>query len=233
MPRCLKEYWPMMRDRQNGENQSSPPKSTDCSSATRHLCIKLRLALLLIIACSAAGEFASSSPPEKDVTVVLDRTECKITFSLAAVLHTVRGTFEVREGNFRLDVGSGKITGQVVVDVTSGDTGEEERDRRMHQEVLETDQFPEAVFSADHLAGQLALSGASQIGVHGVLRIHGQDHDVTLPATVSLQDGRFTARSRLSIHYVKWGMKDPSNLVLRVGKTVELEIRVAGTVRWE
>ncbi|MGA9579822.1 MAG: YceI family protein [Terrimicrobiaceae bacterium] len=223
----------MMRDRQKGENQSTPPKSPARSNATRQLSVKPRLALLLIIACSAADECASSSPPEKYVNLSLDRKECKVTFSLPAVLHTVRGTFEVREGNFRLNVGSGKITGRVVVDVRSGNTGEKERDRLMHQEVLDSDQFPEAVFSADHLAGQLALSGDSQIGVHGVLRIHGQDHNVTLPATVSLQDGRFTARSRLSIPYVKWGMKDPSNLVLRVGKTVEVEIRVAGTVRRE
>ena len=74
-------------------------------------------------------------------------------------------------------------------------------------------------------------SGQSEVGVHGVLRIHGQDHDVTLPAKISVENGRFTATSHLSIPYVKWGMKDPSTFLLRVNETVEVEMRVAGTIR--
>jgi hypothetical protein len=65
------------------------------------------------------------------------------------------------------------------------------------------------------------------------LRIHGQDHDVTLPAKVSVENGHFMATSHLSIPYVKWGMKDPSTIILRVSKTVELDLRVAGTIRQE
>jgi polyisoprenoid-binding protein YceI len=223
----LEEYWPIVRDRDTLQS------SAGFSGVTRLLPIKLRLALLLFLACSPAGGIASSSSPARNVRLTLDRNECKITFSLPAVLHTVRGTFEVKEGDLRLDVGSGKITGRVVVDVASGNTGGEERDRSMHQKVLESDRFPEAVFSADRLAGQLALAGESKIGVHGVLRIHGEDHNVILPATAFLRNGRFTAKSHLSIPYVKWGMKDPSTLVLRVSKTVEVEIMVAGTVRQE
>ena len=61
----------------------------------------------------------------------------------------------------------------------------------------------------------------------------GQDHDVTLSAKVSIGNGRFIATSHFSIPYLKWGMKDPSSIILRVSKTVELELRVAGTIRQE
>lgn len=220
----------MARDRPTGEHRLG---SIGYPGPTRLFSISVRLGLFLFIACSAAGELAGASPPARDIRLALDRKECRIRFSLPAVLHTVRGTFEVREGDLRLDVDSGKIAGRVVVDVTSGNTGEEERDRRMHQEVLESDKFPEAVFTPDRLAGQLALSGESHVSVHGVLRIHGQDHNVDLPVMVSLEGGRFTAASRLSIPYVRWGMKDPSTLILRVSKTVEVEISVTGTVRQE
>jgi hypothetical protein len=71
------------------------------------------------------------------------------------------------------------------------------------------------------------------VSVRGILRLHGQDHEVTLPVKISIQGGRFNATSRLSIPYVGWGMKDPSNVILRVRKTVELDLRVAGTVRQE
>jgi polyisoprenoid-binding protein YceI len=189
-----------------------------------------RFALLLFILVLAGHKVAKSVPPIGQVTLDLDRPECKIDFTLGAVLHTVHGTFEVKEAMLRLDVASGRISGGVVVDVKSGNTGDDERDRRMHREVLESARFPEAVFSPDRLAGQLALAGQSEVGVHGVLRIHGQDHEVSLPAKISVENGRFTATSHLSIPYVKWGMKDPSTFLLHVSETVEVEMRVAGTI---
>ena len=193
--------------------------------------MKIRFALLLFILGLAGREFANSSPPVRQVTLDLDRPACKIDFTLGAVLHTVHGTFEVKEATLRLDVASGKISGRIVVDVKSGNTGDGERDRSMHQDVLESARFPEAVFSPNRLTGQLALEGQSEVGVRGVLRIHGQDHDVTLPAKVSVENSRFTATSHLSIPYVKWGMKDPSTFLLHVNETVEVEMRVAGTIR--
>jgi polyisoprenoid-binding protein YceI len=192
---------------------------------------KFCFALLVFILGLAGHEFAKSSPPVSQATLELDRPACKIDFTLGAVLHTVHGTFEVKEGMLRLDVASGKITGRIVVDVKSGNTGNDERDRSMHRDVLESARFPEAVFSPDRLTGQLALAGQSEVGVHGVLRIHGQDHDVTLPAKISVENGRLTATSHLSIPYVKWGMKDPSTFLLHVNDTVEVEMRVAGTIR--
>lgn len=208
--------------------------SLDIACGKRHLIlVNIRLALLLFILGLAGHEFAKSSPPARQVTLDLDRAACKIDFTLGAVLHTVHGTFEVKEGMLRLDVASGKISGRVVVDVKSGNTGDDERDRSMHRDVLESARFPEAVFSPDRLTGQLALAGQSEVGVHGVLRIHGQDHDVTLPAKISVESGRLTATSHLSIPYVKWGMKDPSTFLLHVNETVEVEMRVAGTIRQE
>ena len=150
--------------------------------------MKIRLALLLFILGLAGREFANSSPPVRQVTLDLDRPACKIDFTLGAVLHTVHGTFEVKEATLRLDVASGEISGRIVVDVKSGNTGDGERDRSMHQDVLESARFPEAVFSPNRLTGQLALAGQSEVGVRGVLRIYGQDHDVTLPAKVSVEN---------------------------------------------
>jgi polyisoprenoid-binding protein YceI len=133
----------------------------------------------------------------------------------------------------QLDVASRKVSGRVVIDVKSGNTGDGERDRRMHREVLESARFPEAVFSPYHLTGQLGLLGQSEVAIHGVLRIHGQDHQVILPAKVSVENGRLIATSHFSIPYVRWGVKDPSTFILKVNKRVQVEMRVAGTIRQE
>jgi polyisoprenoid-binding protein YceI len=134
------------------------------------LSVNIRFALLVIALGFAGNGFAKSSPPGGEITLELDRPACKIEFSLGAALHTVSGTFEVKEGTLRLDVASRKISGQVVVDVQSGNTGDDERDRRMHREVLESTRYPEALFSPDRFTGQLALPGQSDVGIHGVLR---------------------------------------------------------------
>jgi polyisoprenoid-binding protein YceI len=148
----------------------------------RAICFWLLPCLLL-----PPQDVAKSDPPDKEVT--LDQTASRIDFSLAATLHTVNGTFDLKEGFIRIDPESGKLTGRIVVDVQSGKTGDPERDRRMHQEILESGRFPEAVFLPDRIIDRLALAGESIIGVHGVLRLHGEDHDMTLPVKVSIENG--------------------------------------------
>jgi polyisoprenoid-binding protein YceI len=191
-------------------------------------------ALHLFTLFFAGIALAQSAPPARQITFDPDPGASEIKFDVGATLHTVRGTFAIKEGSLlRLDVASGAIDGRVLVDVRTGRTGNDERDQRMHREVLESAQFPEAMFLPRRLEGNLTLTGQSQVSVRGILRLHGQDHDVTLPVKVSIQDSRFTATSHLSIPYVGWGMKDPSNVILRVSKTVELDLRIAGTVRHE
>jgi polyisoprenoid-binding protein YceI len=72
----------------------------------------------------------------------------------------------------------------------SGKTGESARDRQMHDKVLESDRFPDAIFSPDHVKGRMARSGESQVEVHGSLRIHGEEHEMTIPVRGQSQCGQ-------------------------------------------
>jgi len=170
------------------------------------------------------------APSLREVTIVVDPSRSNVQFTLGATLHTVHGTFKVEGGTVHLDAASGKAGGQVIVDVKSGNTGVDARDRQMHNGVLESDRFPQAVFLPDRVSGLEPLEGQHQVVVHGTLRIHGQDHEVTVPARVTVQDGRLTATAKLLVPYVSWGMKDPSTFVLRVSDKVNLEINLAGTL---
>jgi hypothetical protein len=45
-----------------------------------------------------------------------------------------------------------------------------------------------------------------------------------------VQNDLVTATTTFAVPYVAWGMKDPSNLVLRVDKTVDVRVVLTGTV---
>jgi polyisoprenoid-binding protein YceI len=147
------------------------------------------------------------------------------------VLHTVHGTFKVKSGTVRFDVATGRASGQIIVDLESGDTGVQERDRHMREDVLESRRFPEAVFSPDRVTGHVSLEGEYQVVLHGILRIHGQDHEVTVPATVKVHEGKVIAIAKFVVPYVEWGMKDPSTFLLRVSDKVDVTVILVGTVR--
>ncbi len=157
----------------------------------------------------------------------LDPARTEIRFTLGDTLHTVHGTFKLKRATLRLDPATGAASGEIVVDVTSGSTGGGARDKRMHKEILESAQYPEAVFTPDRVEGKPAATGDSTVRVHGTLTIHGAPHELTLPVAIHAAAGSTTADTHFTMPYVEWGMKNPSNFLLKVGKTVEVEIHTA------
>ena len=117
-----------------------------------------------------------------------------------------------------------------MVDVKSGETGDNARDQQMHEAVLESKRFTEAVFSPDQVKGSFASSGDSRVEVYGTMRIHGGEHEMTIPATVKVESNVLTAVAKFEVPYVAWGMKDPSNFMLRVDKTVNVEVELTGKI---
>ena len=162
--------------------------------------------------------------PGQETVLQIDPAQTKVEFTLGDILHTVHGAFQLKRGNLRLDPATGKASGELVVDATSGASGNSSRDHRMHSAILESDRYPDIVFRPDHLEGKLAPQGPSQVQVHGIFTIHGTDHEIVLPADVQGEGGRYTAALHFVIPYVKWGLKNPSTLILRVSDKVEITI---------
>jgi polyisoprenoid-binding protein YceI len=166
----------------------------------------------------------------QDVAFQLDPQHTTVNFTLADVLHTVRGTFHLKQGSLRLDPASGKITGDIVVDARSGESGSGMRDRKMHREVLESDRYPEIVFHPDHVDRTVSLQGKSSVRVHGSFGIHGSEHELTAPADLDVSADHWTATIHFAVPYVNWGMKNPSTLFLRVNESVDIDLTASGTV---
>ena len=41
----------------------------------------------------------------------------------------------------------------------------------------------------------------------------------------------FTAKGKFVVPYVDWGMKDPSNFLFKVNKSVEIDVEASGHVK--
>jgi len=159
----------------------------------------------------------------------LDPAHTSVRFTLGDVLHTVHGSFHLKRGTLQLDP-SAKLTGEIVVDAKSGESGNASRDRKMHKEVLESERYPEITFRPDRVEGAVVSPGKSSVKVHGIFSIHGVDREVTVPAEAEISATTWTATVHFTVPYEKWGMKNPSNIFLHVDGTVQIDLTAAGTV---
>jgi polyisoprenoid-binding protein YceI len=163
-----------------------------------------------------------------ETTVDLDPIHTSVSFTVADPLHTVHGNFRLKHGLLKLDPVTGKASGIIAVDVTSGDSGSQSRDKRMHRDILESAHFPEAVFTPDRYTGDLLATGESHLDIHGVFQIHGASHEVTFHFHVVAHDGSLVASTNFQVPYVQWGMKSPSNFLLKVSDKVEMTVQATG-----
>lgn len=201
------------------------------SAADRHVVRKLsckfrRQVLAAVLLLAGAAVLGAA----EDTAFQLDPGQTSVNFTLADVLHTVRGSFKLKRGNLQFDPASGKITGEIVVDATSGDSGNGMRDRKMNKEVLESARYPEIAFRPDRLEGAVASQGKSSVLVHGIFSIHGTDREISIPAQVETSADHWTAIVHFTVPYEKWGMKNPSTLFLKVSDSVQIDLTAAGTM---
>lgn len=187
----------------------------------------LRTTLVLVLSTCAAMQGVPRIIAG-EMVLDLDPAQSEVNFTLPDVIHTVHGTFKLKGGAISFDPATGKAAGEVIVDVTSGDSGSPARDRRMHKDILESSRYPTAVFAPDRFAGQFGPDGTADLQVHGLFKIHGAEHEVTFPMRIQMQGEQITATTHFVVPYVKWGMKNPSNFFLHVSDKVQIEIHATG-----
>jgi len=181
--------------------------------------------ILCLWSCKSAAAQASGQ-----IVLELNPTATQIEFTLGSLLHTVHGNFVLKQGSIRVDLANGATSGQLVVDAKSGESGNQNRDKRMHKEILDSQHYHEFIFIPDHVTGKVELDGPSELRLHGLLQIHGTTHEMNLPVTTRVVQGQLTATTAFALPYVKWGMKNPSTLFLRVNEDVDINVRATGHI---
>jgi polyisoprenoid-binding protein YceI len=167
----------------------------------------------------------------RSMKVVLDPAQTEIHWKLGG-LHPVHGTFRLKSGEFLFNPKSGIAEGEILVDATTGESGNKDRDKRMQDEVLESNRYPAIFYHPTELKGSFkAGEGTQDLTGQGTFNIHGADHPLELPLKVQISGDTVTASTRFAVPYVEWGMKNPSKFLLRVSKQVEIVVTTKGTIK--
>ncbi len=160
----------------------------------------------------------------------MDPHQSHVTFTLEDVLHTVHGVFQLKGGSIRFDCATGAASGLITVDATTGDSGSQGRDHKMHKDILESAKYPDITFAPQHVSGEVPREGKAQVTLTGVMTLHGQPHDLSINVPVVVHDGLAAADMNFLVPYVRWGLKNPSTLFLRVSDKVDIGVHAVGRI---
>jgi len=167
---------------------------------------------------------------DQQVQVKLDPAQTSINISVHDIHGGFQGSFKLKSGMVQFDRVTGNASGELVVDATSGNTGIDKRNTKMHKEVLESQRYPEITFIPRRVMGEVSPQGTSNIQVQGVFHIHGSDHDLTLSIPVAVSGNKVTATANFIVPYEQWGMKNPSVFFLRVEGKAEVSVSAVGSI---
>lgn len=163
-------------------------------------------------------------------TMKVDVQTSQVAIVLGDGHSTVNGAFHIQSGAIDFDPATANISGSVVVAAGSGKTGNDLRDKRMFKEVLDAAKYSDISFIPKSYTGALALTGDSDIQVTGTFTLHGTPHNLTVSMKIHIDGVKCTAKTHFTIPYVKWGLKDPSIMMFKVAKEVEIDLTLVGNL---
>lgn len=185
----------------------------------------LRGSLAVLTTMALAGALCGVAHAETKYGI--NPANSKVTFSLGG-FHEVNGIFKVGSGEVTFDRKTGAMTGSIVVEADSGNSGNHARDKKMKGSELHVKKFPSITFSPKQFTGDLKSAGTSTLQVHGVFTLIGKPHKVAVPMTVTIHGNECTAKGSFTIPYVSWGMKDPTMLFMKEAKDVKVNLVFKG-----
>lgn len=191
-----------------------------------------------VLSLASSLRAAAPLPPQQttqaavsEIVLTLDPAQSRLHWTVDSTLHTVHGTFALKSGTVHFDPETGKAGGEIIVIAPSGESGNSARDKRMHKEILETAKYPDVIFRPTLVEGKVGQSGASDVKLDGIFSIRGADHDLTAQVHAEVAEDRWRGTSKFEVPYVKWGIKDPSNFLLKVKPVVIVELDMSGEVK--
>ncbi|WP_158615447.1 YceI family protein [Acidipila sp. EB88] len=195
----------------------------------RNFVVQGLVAAATCVALPALAQQGAAGSSPSTVSVHLDPQRTTVSFN-AGSIHHVHGTFQLKTGVFALDSKSGVAQGEILVDADSEKSNDSKLDQKLHTQTLETAKYPGIFFHAEKVTGSLpAKDGTSQLKLEGSFNIHGADHPLLVDVDATRQGDTVLLKSRFSVPYVQWGMKDAGTLLMR-DKVIQITVESHGTV---
>jgi polyisoprenoid-binding protein YceI len=185
---------------------------------------------LIIFLSLALCRFASAEPVS--LKILSGNNDNEVQFRSEATSETVIGKTRSVSGFVELDPVTDTFAarGEVHVQLATLKTGNDMRDRHMRENHLETDRFPEAVFTLTQLAipaGSLADGKRTPVHVTGQLKLHGVEKTIEPETYLTYTDGdkpTLKIESLFPVTLDDYSISRPQFLVLRLAKTQQVSV---------
>lgn len=162
----------------------------------------------------------------------IDAAGSELRWELPATLHTVHG--KARQVSGRVDAvpgagGEWKIRGRIAVAAAAMETGNASRDKKMREKILETDKYPEIVFEATRVTGDLSRFREGErltVEVIGDLTVHGKAVPLRLPVDAQVLADRVVLSGSFPLAWKGFGLADPSFGIITVKEPMKVVFRL-------
>jgi hypothetical protein len=185
----------------------------------------MKLFVLFVFSALAVPAAVGQHP-----TFVVNPETSEVKMTLKTTHEVVNGTFHVQSGTIEFDPGSTAMSGSVVVAAGSGKTGNDSRDKKMHNDILVVEQHATVSFEPRSYSGAIAASGDSAIQVTGIFTLLGMPHSIAVPVVVHVEGPAATVKAHFVVPYIQWGLKDPSFLFWKADKEVAIDLALSGRI---
>lgn len=190
---------------------------------------------------STAAQAVPASAGSAGIKFVVDPSKSEASYSVREQLakfslpndaigktNAIAGSITLKPDG-SLDPANSKIT----VDLSTLKTDESMRDNYVRQNILQTGQYPQAVFVPtliSGLPGAIPQSGSVSFKVTGDLTIHSVTKPVTWDVTGSVNNGVATGTATTSFTFEDFGLNQPRvSIVLSVVDKITLSVNVTFT----
>jgi hypothetical protein len=161
----------------------------------------------------------------QELALEMDPAQSKVEFTLGDVLHTVRGSFQLKRGAIRFDPAPARLPANCWWMRAAGPAATTTRDRKMHKEILESSALPGHRISPRPRGRQAgAARHQPDAGARGVWDSRRQNTNWWRRLRVHVNGGQYDITAHFSVPYQKWGIKNPSTLFLHVEDKVDITL---------
>ncbi|MBS1681793.1 MAG: YceI family protein [Bacteroidetes bacterium] len=119
-----------------------------------------------------------------------------------------------------------EATGEVVFSVPIKEFQFEKSLMKEHfnEKYMESDDYPKATFQGTISGYQASVVGDQKATAKGKINIHGVEHEIEIPGTMTINDGKVVMKAKFMIKLIDYKIKIPQLLWQNVAEQVEVTI---------